>query len=354
MSVLYVLPILPPKEPAAEALMQEIALLRSRFGGEVIFVNPNEHLPRPVIPRILFGWPMLMRLRRLARRADVVHFFNPDPYPFPFLHALGRPVIYTITSGVATLGTKMAPTRAFLQRLAAVTVPDQRSLMRLQKWGLTNVSLQPPAVDSTRFTHTPQKLGETDDCHILVASAPWSADQFVAKGYEALLLAVQDDPTLHLMLLWRGVLTHLVHQRIAMLNLGRRVKVIDRTVDVNEALAKVHAAALFATRPGLVKSFPHSLLDGLAAGKPVLISRAIPMSDYVEAHGCGIVIEEVTPEAITAAVRMLRRDYTELSQAAQSVGARDFEPQAALDAMGAIYAQVRAGTAASNQAGARE
>lgn len=351
MSVLYVLPILPPKEPAAEALTQEIALLRGRFGGDVVFVNPNRRLPRPLIPRLLFGWPMLARLRRLAHAAEIVHFFNPDPYPFPFLHALDRPVIYTITSGVDTLGPSMLPVRAFLQRMAAVTVPDQRSLTRLRDWGLTNVTIQPPAVDSTRFTHTPQPLGENDPCHILVASAPWTAEQFATKGYEALLLAAQDDPTLHLTLLWRGVLTHLIHQRIAMLNLDRRARVIDRTVDVDEALGRVHAAALFATRPGLVKSFPHSLLDALAAGKPVLLSRAIPMSDYVAAQGCGVVIDQVTPEAIAAAVRTLRRTYTELSRTAHSIRARDFQPEAALDAVAAIYARTRAQVAAANQAG---
>lgn len=350
MSVLYLLPILPPKDPTTEALAQEIDMLRGRFGGEVVYVNPNARLPRPLIPRLLFGWPMLARLRRLARAAEVVHFFNPDPFPFTFLTALGRPVIYTITSGVGT----RRPNRAFLRRMAAVTVPDQRSLTQLREWGLTNAALQPPAVDAARFTHSPLPLGEDDTCHILVASAPWTAAQFASKGYEALLLAAQDDPALRLTLLWRGVLAHLIHQHIAMLNLDRRVTVIDRTVNVNEALGKVHAAALFATQPGLVKSFPHSLLDALAAGKPVLVSRAIPMSDYVEANGCGVVVEEVTPEAIAEAIQTLRQRYAELSRAAQIVGQRDFCPQNALDAMAAIYTRVVAAAAPPDQVGARE
>ncbi|HEX9595597.1 MAG TPA: hypothetical protein VF982_01865, partial [Anaerolineales bacterium] len=86
MNVAYVLPILPPKHPTAEALNQEIAQLRAYFGGSLLYANPNAALPRqsPLrLPRLLFGWGSLRRLQG----ADVVHFFNPDPFPFPFLLA---------------------------------------------------------------------------------------------------------------------------------------------------------------------------------------------------------------------------------------------------------------------------
>jgi len=51
---------------------------------------------------------------------------------------------------------------------------------------------------------------------------------------------------------------------------------------VNKTLVSVHAAITLADREGIIKVYPHSLLDALAAGKPVLVSRAIPMADYVE------------------------------------------------------------------------
>src|SRR5688572_30344312 len=100
MSILFLLPTLPPKSDKAEAIAQEITLLRQHFGGEVIYVNPNAALPRPLIPRFGFGWHNLPTLHEKARNVDLFHFFNPGAYPYPFLLTLPKPVVYTITAGV--------------------------------------------------------------------------------------------------------------------------------------------------------------------------------------------------------------------------------------------------------------
>src|SRR5688500_7620247 len=118
MSIIYLLPILPPRRPTAEALSQEIELLRAHSGGTLVYVNPNAHLPKTLIPRLAFGWHRLPQLYRLAQDADLFHFFNPVPLPYPFLLTLPKPIVYTITSGVAA-----RPNLAFLRRMAVVTVP---------------------------------------------------------------------------------------------------------------------------------------------------------------------------------------------------------------------------------------
>lgn len=333
MSIVYVLPILPPAEPAAEALSQEIALLRDRFGGDLVYVNPNRFLPRPLVPRLGFGWTHLPRLWRMGQRARLYHFFNPDPFAYPFLLALPRPVVYTITSGMDAT----RPNMAFFRRMAAVTVPDERSLDALRGWGLTNVHHQPAAVQAPRTAVAPATLRPDAPLELLVASAPWTHAQFASKGFDALLAALALTTDVRLTLLWRGVLADEMRRRIAASSVGARVTLIDAVVDVHQALAQAHATALLATRPGLVKSYPHSLLDSLAAGRPVLVSRAIPMADYVERTGCGVVLETVTPEAVTAGVQRLVARYAEYAAAAAHVGRTDFTPAAALDAMAAIY-----------------
>ena len=62
MSIVYLLPTLPPKSPKAEAIAQEIDLLRRHFGGQTEHVNPNAFLPRPLIPRLGYGWNILPQL----------------------------------------------------------------------------------------------------------------------------------------------------------------------------------------------------------------------------------------------------------------------------------------------------
>jgi glycosyltransferase involved in cell wall biosynthesis len=337
MNIAYLLPILPPKEPRAEALSQEIAAFRQAFGGTLSYVNPNRHLPVTLIPRLLFGWSDLLHLRRIGHTADLYHFFNPDPFPFPFLLTLPRPVVYTVTGGLDIHAPR--PNLAFLRRMAVVAVPDERTLAQLQQWGLTNVALQRPGVDTARIHPRPLALPPGDPLRLLVASAPWTPEQFVTKGFDALLATAQQRPDLHLTLLWRGLLRDEIERRVHQLGLAERVCIIDRTVDVDDALANVHAAALLPTRPGLVKAYPHSLLDALAGGKPVLVSPALPMADYVAQTGCGLVVDAVTPAAIGAALDQLRLRYPDLVSAARTVGPRDFTLAQAEAAAATIYAR---------------
>lgn len=335
MKIGYYLTVLPPKMPQAEALSQEISALRKQFGGEVIYLNPNQKSPI-YLPRLAFGWHKLKELRAKEANLDLHHLYNPDPFPFPVLRRLHRPVIYTISSGV---GSKR-PRVSFFRSLAAVAVADERSLKRLRTWGIDNSFLVRPGIETTRFTCAPLPLGS--DIRLMVGSAPWTSAQFRTKGVDALLAAAKARSRLHLVFLWRNVLTGEMRQKVHQLKLEGQVTVLDGLVEVNQVLAGVHASITLAAAPGIVKSFPHSLLESLAAGKPVLVSRAIPMADYVETTGCGRVVENVTVEDILAALEDLTHDYDALQQAAQQMGQRDFSQQAMLESYQNLYERVLA------------
>ena len=146
--------------------------------------------------------------------------------------------------------------------------------------------------------------------------------QFAQKGFDLVLQEVQKRKDLRVVLLWRGMLRNELNGRIARLGIADRIEVLDGSVDVNAALAKVHAAAVLAETPKIVKAYPHSLLEALAAGRPVLVSRTIPMSDYVEAKGCGVVVEDSA--AFSAALDQLMTNYGRLQQSAQNLRAKDF------------------------------
>lgn len=336
MNVLYHLSTLPPPLPIAEALSQEIMAVRAVLGGQVVHINPNEqiHLPVP-IPRLLFGFHKLAALRHLEPIVDIHHFYNPDPFPFPYLRLLRRPVIYFITCGVD-------PQRLYHYRyfasLAAVSVSDRRSKRQLESWGLRNIILLKPGIDTSRFTYSPLPL--KSEIRLMVASAPWTERQFQTKGVLALLQAAQQMASLRVVFLWRGVLGEKMARLVKEMNLTNQVTILDGQVDVNRVLASVHAGIALATTQGIVKSYPHSLLDTLAAGKPVLVSRAIPMADDVEEKGCGRVIEQVTPESILAAIQALMNRYHSCQQAACQVGQRDFTQQDMVASFQAAYEAV--------------
>ncbi len=326
---LYHLTILPPKMPRAEALSQEISALQNHFGGALNYPNPNQFSPVP-LPRLLFGFHQLARLRQLETHIGVHHIFNPDPFPFPFLRFLRRPVIYSITGGIA-----YRPRAAFFNRLAATVVPDERSLATLKSAGIKNAVLVRPGINTEKFSVTPTPL--TDTVHLLVASAPWTKAQFATKGIDALLNAAAQTPNLRLTFLWRGVLFDEMMRRVKKFGVENQVTVINELTDVNAVLATVHAAVALATDAGIVKSYPHSLLDSLAAGKPVLVSRAIPMADFVEKTACGVVVESVGANGVLTGIASLKQNYPQMVDAAHTIGRDMFSHTAMLAAYRQLY-----------------
>ncbi len=339
MSVVFLIPTPPPVLPAAEAYAQEIEALRSRFGGRVVYVNPNRFLPRhsPVqLPRPLFGFHCLPRLWLAGARHRIFQLYSPHLYPYPVLSLLRRPVVYTLT-GAAPAEPLRASRLTAVNRYAAVTVADADSLERLRAMGVGNARRVRAGIDVDRFTPRPIDLG--GEVRLLMASAPWVREQFRSKGVDALLDAAAREPRLHLVLLWRGVLSGEVRRRIGERGLEGRVRLVDRLVDVDRELAAVHATVNLAEGGDLVKAYPHSLMESLAAGKPVLVSRAIPMARYVEARGVGAVVEEVSAEAVLGAFERLLAGYSDMQRRALEHARRDF----ALETMIRSFEQVYAG-----------
>lgn len=332
MSILYHLTILPPIHPEREAISQEVNVLQCRFGGHIIYVNPNVRSFFH-IPRLVFGLHRLRALRHLEEDVQLHHVYNPDPFPFPYLLLLQRPVVYSLTGGVT-----YRPNLSFLSRMAAVTVMDEESLARLRGWGLENVFLVRPGIDTTRFTHHPLPL--ESEVRLLVGSAPWTKAQFRTKGIIALLEAARLEPRLYLIFLWRGVLVEEMNRWIRRMGVENQVTILNRRVDVNEVLAKVHASIVLATQPDIVKAYPHSLMESLAAGKPVLVSRAIPMARYVEETNCGKVVERVRASEILEAIESLREEYQRAQETARADGKRAFSLESMIASFNAVYESV--------------
>jgi glycosyltransferase involved in cell wall biosynthesis len=308
--------------------------LQAHFGGELVWINPNQKAWL-YLPRLLFGFHKLPALRAKENGSQVIHhFYNPDPFPFPYLGFLRKPVIYSVTCGVG----EQKPNLDYLAKLAAVAVTDDRSFKQFKAWGLENVYQVRPGIDVSRFSYNPLPL--RSEIRLMVGSAPWTTAQFRSKGVDALLEAAKRAPSLHLVFLWRGVLFDEMEKRIRQMGLTEQVTLLNKVVDVNQILAGVHASITLAESPGIIKAFPHSLLDSLAAGKPVLVSQAIPMADYVQSSDCGTVVAEVTADAILKAVGQLEGHYGILQKIAQQVGQRDFTQSMMLTSYQRLYDRI--------------
>jgi glycosyltransferase involved in cell wall biosynthesis len=340
MSVLYHLTIPRPQASALDAVVQEVETLRANLGGEILYLNPARR-PGSRYPERLYGLHCLPYLRRREATARLHHVYNPHLFFFPYLRWLRCPIVYSVTAGLKPSLRHGQLDR--LARLAAIVVSNARDRAMLCDLGLSNVRLVRPGIDTTCFSPSlpPAGPGFT----LLAGSAPWTEAQFHSKGVEALLAAAEARPDLRLIFLWRGLLFEAMQARVAQRGLKSRLQVINHRVDVNAVLAGVHAAIVLAADATLVKAFPHSLLEALAAGRPVLVGRALPMADYVAQTGCGQVVEAVTPGAVLAAVARLEASYEACRAAALRVGRRDFSLPALVEAYGRLYEAIGEKTA---------
>ena len=319
MSVLYLLTAPPPPIPGTDAVFQDVAALRGAFHGEILNLAPQKTSMRR-FPKQFYGFHNILDIKSLERRTKINHVFFSLPYLFPVLRLLSNPIVYTIT---ASLDVRKKPHAcARLQTLRHIIVSNERDAAILKAWQLTNYAIVPPGIDTAGLTLNTLPLER--ELTVLMASAPWIRAQFESKGIDLLLAAVAKLPFLRLVLLWRGVLAEELSKRVHRLGIGKRVEVVNRKVDINDYLRRAHATVVLATNGGLVKSFPHSLIESLMAGKPVLLSETIAMADYVRNRNCGVVVRDMDIEGLTSAIGTLAGSYATFARNAERIDRNAF------------------------------
>jgi len=320
----------PPAMEGTDAVVQEVNELRSRFGGEVLHLVPGAR-PRRFVPRATYGLHGLGALRRLDREVDVLHVYHSQLYLFPVLRLLHKPIVYSVVSG---LGRRFPPPES-LRRLAAIAVPSPRDQERLVERGAVQARVVPAGVDTAGLDFTPIVPGDT--FVLLAGSAPWTRGQFRTKGIDALLEVARRVPSLRLVLLWRGWLLDEVRRRVDSQGLSGRVEIVTEHVDVNQLLRRVHAAVVLAEAPELVKAYPHSLLEAIVCGRPVLVSDRIALADHVRTSNCGRVVQGVDRSDLQRQIHELRESYPRHQESARRVGRRDFSLDGVVEAYGDLY-----------------
>jgi len=316
MKILYISPSPPPPIPGTDGLFTEIGYLEKSFKGKNIALSPFRSIP-PIFPVNLYGIQHLPFIGKLDREVDLHHVFFPHLVDFRILRSLSKPVIFSLTSGVIseTLPRSAVPFH--------IVVSSKQEADILQTKGHELVRIIRPGIDYARIDSSPY-TGPHDEFVLLFGSAPWVKSQFASKGFDLVLEAMVHLPKIRLICLWRGTLYHEWCEKVSSAGLSNRVEIIREKGDISRILSRCHAAVVLASKADLVKSYPNSLMEALVAGKPVLISRAIPMSYYVEKNGCGIVVESLATYGLISAISELQNRYSIFKSAADLVGRCDF------------------------------
>ncbi len=334
MRVAHHFPGVPPPDPGRDAVLQEAAFLRELFPGPDHFHGLARGVHGRIPTPLQAPWTR-RRLSRLEAEIELHHLFA-DRLEWTRLFArTGKPLVCTLTTG---LGDSPLPEPANLPPFAALVVADGDQAARLSARGFSHVEVVPSPAHLAGIEPTPAP--PRPPLALVVGSAPWTRRQFASKGIDPLLAAARRRSDLTLTFLWRGALEGAIAGRQRRAGLGDRLRVVHERIAVNPLLAASHAAVVLAAHPRLVKAYPHSLLEALAAGRPILASACLPIAAWAERRGCGIAVSELTATALDSALDELAARYPRLQRAAEELDLAAHAPERYRAAIGAIYRRV--------------
>jgi glycosyltransferase involved in cell wall biosynthesis len=331
-------------EPEIEAISKEIFDLADHFqGSRIVSVSSQLNLLWQRRGRVI-GFnrafdPLLRAAIPLLERLTTLNHVYAEISPWIYARALKRrPTVLTI----ATEKGPIVP--QFLQRCEFVTVQTQRMQRQVLELGVDarKCRLIYPGIDLSRFK--PAVRTERDRVRIVFATFPRSAEELASRGVWFLLDMCEAHPHLEVTLVsrpWRADATALaaVRGEIARRRLGN-VKVLE---GLQGNMDELYQHADFTVIPYTTvdggKECPRSLVESLACGVPVLISRPAPFSSFIERNRCGLVFD-LNPESFAAQLSAAGADYDVLRERSIHSARAHFDRQATLRAYAELYEEV--------------
>ena len=227
----------------------------------------------------------------IERWGEVTHVFG-GLESWHLLRALGRrPLVLTVAvpgrSGDPRLLNKVerfvVETNALANEVVANGVDPRR------------IEVVYPGIDLNVFRPAPPPASRF---RILFASSPADPAEFEARGIPLLIETARRCPDVEFVFLWRRWGSEAA-ATVALKALQPPANVTLNHVDARDMAAvynSVHAVACCYAE-GFGKSAPNSVIEGLACGRPALVSTACGLADVVKENGAGAVAAR-NPESL--------------------------------------------------------
>ena len=312
-------------EPAREATSKEVALLRNALSPRSPVVSfasdqPSSFLYRDRVVRLSGKRWLTYRAMAAALepQGQVTHVFGEMSAWHP-LRSLGRrPILFTVVVPGAIADPQLlgkvtlfaAETKRLATELVAAGAPCDR--VRVIHPGVAIDHYTPAPLPDGRFT-------------LLFASTPKRFDELDARGVPLLMDLARLVPDIDVVLLWRRW-GDLQGARCALAALHPPPNVLVRWADLadpREAYWNAHAVVC-CFEEGHGKSCPNSIIEGMACGRPALVTRSCGLADEISALGGGVVCDR-SADALAAAVVELREGVARAAAEARHVAVAHFD-----------------------------
>jgi glycosyltransferase involved in cell wall biosynthesis len=208
-----------------------------------------------------------------------------------------------------------------VQRFAAETNAVAREIVA-NGVASRHVEVLYPGIDLTVFRPA---LPPSSRFRVLFASSPADPGEFDARGIPLLIETARRCPDVEFAFLWRRW-----GNRVAATEAFDALQpppnvTVDHVDATNMAAvyASVHVVAC-CYAPGFGKSAPNSVIEGLACGRPTLLSPDSGLADVVLEGGAGVVAAR-NPEAVAEAISELQNQYAERCRYARHLAEQLFD-----------------------------
>lgn len=296
----------------------------SRSGLPVVAFSPEQRSAyRRREHAILLSSSRWVTLRAIGAAveaaADLNHVFG-GLESWHLLRSIGRrPILLT-----AALLSPQRIDRRQIEKVGVFAAEAPTVVDDLRRRGVPRdrIELVYPGVDLCEHHPTPLPAGRL---RVLFASSPRSPLGFGDRGIPALVEAARHSPDVDFVFLWRKWDDPAAVDRAwQALDPPGNVSVLRLDAARMELVyATVHVVAS-CYKPGFGKAAPNSILEGLACGRPALVSDTCGIADLVRHHRAGVVVG-LDWRSIVRGLRDLQASLPEYAAAARRLAVECFD-----------------------------
>lgn len=325
--------------PEMEAIAGEVALLRSHFRRSVSWGITTQR-------RLQFSWrrgfgfspvfykPFRAATYLLQRMFQINHLFGGlgDWFHLQSLNTGSTVMTLATSSEVADC--------SLLRKVDHFAVEWPGAVDLLNSYGVSNdrITVILPPVDVERFNITEEPDAPFT---VLFASSPDRADWFEGRGIYLLLEAARQLPDVKFRLLWRpwGDGVNVIKKMLAGAEYSNVELVIGRFADMSWEYQNVHATIAPFVDPQKCKPIPNTLLESLACGRPVVMTRQVELGKVL-GQSESVVVCDPEVQSVVPAIKQLQTDWKQRSTEARSLAERTFDARRFIRQYDELYQSV--------------